>query len=168
MSDASTLRKLKDGQQETFSKFFETYKNLIFYTTNNILKDRLDAEDITQEVFIEFFNNIKEVPDDANLKLYISSLAKKRAIDLYRKKAKTPMHFTDEIENYGEIDKQIHPTLTLDHLLEEKEAHIVSLRIIYDFSFKEIAIDMNMSLGTIQGIYYSAIKKLKKHYKKGN
>lgn len=167
MRDASMIRKLKLGRRETFAKFFDSYKNLVFYECNNVLHNRMDAEDITQEVFVEFFNHVEELKEDTNLKLYIASLAKKRAIDLYRKKAKSPLYYTDNIESYGDPSMRVDPILTLDHLLEDNEARIVSLKVLYKFSFKEIALEMDLTLGQVQGTYYQAINKLKKYYKKG-
>lgn len=168
MSDASMIRKLKSRDEKTFAKFFNSYKNLVFYEANIILNNKMDAEDITQEVFVEFFNHIDELKENTNLKLYIASLSKRRAIDQYRRNSKSQIFYTDEIENFADINPSISPTLTLDGVLKLEEAHIVTLKAVHDFSFKEIAIDLKMTIGQVQGIYYHAIKKLKKHYKKGN
>lgn len=167
MKDLLLIRKLKLKEEKTFAKFFESYKNLVFYEANMILNNRSDAEDITQEVFIEFFNRVDELKDSTNVKLYIAALAKRRAIDLYRKNSNSHVSFIDNIESYADIEAKVEPTLTLDGLLEVKEAHIVNLKVVYGFSFKEIANDLKMTLGQVQGIFYQAIKKLKKHYKKG-
>lgn len=167
MNDIKMIRKLRKKEEKTFAKFFETYKNLVFYECNVVLNNRMDAEDVTQEVFIEFFNQIDQLKDNTNLKLYISALAKRRAIDLYRKNSKSQVSYLETMETFGNIDSSISPSLTLEGLLEVKEAHIVNLKAIYDFSFKEIAVDLKMTIGQVQGIYYQAIKKLKKHYKKG-
>lgn len=167
MNDTLMIRKLRQKDEKTFTKFFQSYKNLVFYECNIILNDRSDAEDVVQEVFIEFFNRIDELKDDANLKLYIAALAKRRAIDLYRKKSKSKTFYSEDIENFADINPSISNTLTLNGCLEISEAHIVTLKAIHDFSFKEIAIDLKMTLGQVQGIYYQAIKKLKRYYKKG-
>ena len=168
MSDASIIRKLKKRDEKTFAKFFNSYKNLVFYEANIILNNKMDAEDITQEVFIEFFNRIDELKEDTNLKLYIASLSKRRAIDQYRRNSKSRITYVEEIENFVDINPSITPTLTLDGVLKLDEAHIVTLKAVHEFSFKEIAISLNMTIGQVQGIYYHAIKKLRKHYKKGN
>ncbi|MCR4562779.1 MAG: hypothetical protein K5694_06230, partial [Bacilli bacterium] len=77
----------------------------------------------------------------------------------------------EDIENYGQLDKETDPLLTINHLLEDEEARIVNYRIVFDLSFREIAEKSGLSLGQVQASYYKAIKKLKKHYKnykKGN
>lgn len=168
MSDYLLIRKLKRKEEKTFAKFFETYKNLVFYEANVILNNRFDAEDITQEVFIEFFNHIDELKDDTNLKLYIAALAKRRAIDLYRKNSKSIISYTEKIESFIDENEKIKNVLTLDGVLDSLESHIITLRAIHDFSFKEIAIDLNLTIGKVQSTYYAAIKKLKVYYKKGN
>ena len=89
MSDSSIIRKLKLKDEEVFARFFETYKNLVFYECNNVLNERTAAEDVTQDVFVEFFNNVDKLNENTNLKLHIASLAKRRAIDQYRKQSKS-------------------------------------------------------------------------------
>lgn len=170
MSDSSFIRKLKLKDEEMFARFFQSYKNLVFYECNNILKRRPISEDVTQEVFIEFFNNIDKLDESTNLKLYIASLAKKRATDQYRKESKSNLNYVDHIEEYVDPQEsiEIDPLLTINHLLDDIEARIVSLRIIYEFTFQEIAKLINLTLGQVQSRYYKAIKKLKNHYKKGN
>ncbi len=168
MNDASMIKKLKLRHENTFSAFFSSYKNLVFYECDCVLHDREDAEDVTQDVFVEFFNNVDKLKETTNLKLHIASLAKRRAIDLYRKKARNPLQYSDQMEDYGEPDFHVAPELTLGHLLEEKEANVVTLRVIYEYSFREVAEETGLTLGRVQGIYYQAVKKLKAHYKKGN
>lgn len=167
MNDNVLIKKLKQKDEKTFAKFFESYKNLVFYECYTILNDRMDAEDTLQEVFVEFFNRIDEIKENTNLKLYISSLAKRRAIDLYRKKANAPTFYSENMETFADQNINLNPVLTLDGVLEDIEAQVVTLKVIYNFSFQEIALDLRKTLGQIQGIYYYAIKKLKKHYKKG-
>lgn len=168
MRDTSLIRKLKLKEEKTFAKFFDQYKNLVFYECNMILNNRVEAEDVAQEVFIEFFNRIDELKEDTNLKLYIAALAKRRAIDAYRKKSKSNISYLEDIETFGQKDNSINLLSLLSNLLEKEEEVIINLKIIYEFSFAEIAQDLNMSLGKVQGIYYQAVKKLKKHYKKGS
>lgn len=170
MSDSSIIRKLKLKDEEVFARFFETYKNLVFYECNNVLNERTAAEDVTQDVFVEFFNNVDKLNENTNLKLHIASLAKRRAIDQYRKRSKSLLNYEDNIEEY--VDPQEHinidPLLTVNHLLDDIEAKIVSLRIVYDFTFQEISKSLKLTLGQVQASYYKAIKKLKNYYKKGN
>lgn len=168
MSDALLIRKLKYKEEKTFAKLFESYKNLVFYQAYSVLNNRSDAEDVTQDVFIEFFNNIDDLKETTNIKLYLSTLSKRRAIDLYRKNASSNVSSVDNIETFGGDDDKYKSTSHLmKGIISEEEERIVNLRIVYDFSFKEIAEDLNQTINQIQGTYYYAIKKLKQHYKKG-
>ena len=57
--------------------------------------------------------------------------------------------------------------LTLDKTLTHEESQIVSLKVLYDYNFREIAEELNQSLGTIQAKYYKAIGKLKLYFERG-
>ena len=50
--------------------------------------------------------------------------------------------------------------------LSEEESNIITLKVLYDYSFKEIGEELNMSIGQIQAKYYKAINKLKKYFEK--
>ena len=63
---------------------------------------------------------------------------------------------------YGYIDVM----LTLKNTLSLQEANIVSLKVLFNYSFKEIAEDLNLTLGTVQSMYYRSIDKLKEHFEK--
>ena len=74
----------------------------------------------------------------------------------------------DVFNSYASIDNErenVKTIIELRSLLTKEEADIVILKIVYDFKFKEIAEDKNMTLGEVQAIYYRAIDKVRKNYK---
>ena len=167
MKDLFVIHQLKKKDQNIFNNIFESYKNLVFYEANNILRNKEDAEDVTQEVFIEFFNYVDELTSKTNIKLHLVSLSRRRAIDLYRKKKNKEVLLEDDIELFTSANFYVDPLLGLNGVLTDLEAKIISLRVVFNFSFIEISKDLKETIGFIQSTYYKAMKKLKKHYKEG-
>ena len=163
----SLVKKLQKGDQKTFEFIFIEYKSLVFYTCYNILNSREDAEDVLQEVFIEFFNSASKLSTKTDIKLALVSLAKRRSIDQYRKNAKNPEVLTDDIEAYAGQNSQsaFNLIITLHNLLGLQDAKIMVLKIVYNFTFNEIAEELGLTIGESQSRYYKNIKVLKKHYK---
>lgn len=165
MTDSKLIQQMKAKNEKAYISIFNTYKNLVFYECMRVLNSREDAEDVLQEVFIEFFNNPK-LEENTNIKLYLAKLAKNRAIDLYRKK-KTKLECSEgEIESFGTIDESMYSLeLNLSGQLTNRETHIVTKKVLLGYTFNEIAQELDAPIGTIQSIYYAALEKLKKYYK---
>ena len=159
------LKKLKTKDPGIFEKVFEEYKNLVFYECMQILHNREDSEDTLQETFIEFFNKIDTYDDKIDIKLTLISIAKYRALDLYRRNQKSKESLSDNMDIYGKDDSEESLILNLNNALSPIETEIVVKKIVYDFTFKQISIDQNMTLGEVQAAYYRALPKLKKFYK---
>ncbi len=160
------LKKLKTRDSKIFEEVFEQYKNLVFYQCMSILHSREDSEDTLQETFIEFFNKIDSYDDNVNIKLELITIAKHRALDLYRKNKKDQESLSDNMDIYGRVDDSKESLImTLNNLLSGLEADVIVKKLVYDFTFQEISISLAITLGEAQSIYYRALPKLKKYYK---
>ena len=160
------LKKLKTRDSKVFEEVFEQYKNLVFYQCMSILHNREDSEDTLQETFIEFFNKIESYDDNVNIKLELITIAKHRALDLYRRNKKEQETLSDNMDIYGRVDDSKESLImTLNNLLSGLEADVIVKKLVYDFTFQEISTSLAITLGEAQSIYYRAIPKLKKYYK---
>ncbi len=52
IDDAQVLQLAQDGDPEAFGELYERYAKIIFRFLYSHLYDRLDAEDLTEEVFL--------------------------------------------------------------------------------------------------------------------
>ncbi len=164
--DASLINGLKNRNESCFRDVYYSYNRLIYYIAFSILKNKDDAEEVVQDTFVRLMENIDRYNHQGRFRQYIASLAKSTAIDHYRKQKKVLTDEYDENMASANEDPKADVLLTLEMTLLPDEAYIVSLHIVYDFTFKEIADDLQESIGTIQAKYYKAIKKLKNYYKK--
>lgn len=166
MTDTKLIQQMKEKNERAFIVVFNTYKNLVFYECMCVLNNREDAEDVLQEVFAEFFKMASKLEENVNIKLFLAGLAKRRAIDLYRKKKTRPQYLESEIESFGAIDNAMDNfQMSLSEQLTSKETQIVTKKVLLDYTFNEIAKELIMPIGTIQSIYYAALEKLRKYYK---
>lgn len=170
-SDFKIIKELKRNSENAFKKIYYQYKNLVFYQAYNILNNKEDAEDVTQNTFIKFMRNIEVIDNDSNIKQLLSSISKNEAIDLYRKKANRKEIFDENmINNVKEIEEdssKVNVIMTLNNALNKKDSHIMILKIVYDYSFEEISKEINETIGVVQSSYYKSLKILKQYYKGG-
>lgn len=167
-SDSKIIKKLKNRSSSTFEKVYCQYKNLIFYHAYSIVNNKEDADDITQNTFIKLMKNIDAIDDNSSLKALLSKIAKNEAIDVYRRNANRKEIYNEDLLNNqadgSNNEKDFNVIISLNNTLEELDAKIVSLKIVYDYSFIEIAKELEITLGTVQARYYKALEQLKQYY----
>lgn len=157
----------KEVVEESFNVIYNEFSYLIYYLSLKIVKDESMAREITNETFMMFFINKDRIDINKNLKYYLTSTAKNLSINYLNKINKLePLndnistintkvdHFNEYIEKFKDF-------------LDEQEIDLIVLHLLYDFTFKEIARDKNVSINVITSKYNRAIKKVRKHYKEG-
>ncbi len=159
------FNQIKSNDDTAFEEFYTKYNKLIYKIAFSILKNKSDAEDITQIVFEKIYSMDKENLPTKNETSWIYSVTKNETLN-YFKSNRNNINLDDiyEIEdNNQEISKIIDQEnyKRLISKLNDNEKEIVSLKIISNFSFEEIGKILNMPTGTVKWRYYKAINTLK-------
>lgn len=159
------FNQIKSNDDTAFEEFYTKYNKLIYKIAFSILKNKSDAEDITQIVFEKIYSMDKENLPTKNETSWIYSVTKNETLN-YLKSNRNNINLDDiyEIEdNNQEISKIIDQENynRLISKLNDNEKEIISLKIISNFSFEEIGKILNMPTGTVKWRYYKAINTLK-------
>lgn len=159
------FNQIKSNDDTAFEEFYTKYNKLIYKIAFSILKNKSDAEDITQIVFEKIYSMDKEKLPTKNETSWIYSVTKNETLN-YLKSNRNNINLDDiyEIEdNNQEISKIIDQENynRLISKLNDNEKEIISLKIISNFSFEEIGKILNMPTGTVKWRYYKAINTLK-------
>ena len=159
------FNEMKDSDETALEQLYQKYGNLVYGIAFGILRNKEDSEDTVQNVFCKLYKMDKEkLPSDKEA-CWLYTLSKNEAISLYRRKNEdVDLDSIYEIEeNNNEIDKSI-DILEFNRLinsLNEKEKQIISLKILSELSFDEIAKFLNEPVGTIKWRYYKSLHSLK-------
>lgn len=73
--DAALIAELKAGSEEAFGLLIAQYSHPLYTLIARSLQDPSDAADITQEVFVKVFRNIKGFNGDASLRTWLYRIA---------------------------------------------------------------------------------------------
>ena len=164
--DSRLIKLCKRGSEKAFDEIYYSYYRLVFYQAYQVLNNKEDAEDVMQNTFLKFMNGINEVDENSNLKQYLSTIAKNLAIDGYRrKKRQENVDDVDSITSSNDRYSESDILISLRGTLERDEARIFVLKVVYDYTFKEIAQELEVTLNVMEAKYYKALKKVKAHYK---
>lgn len=156
---------LKMNNQSSFETLYSKYKNLVYGIAYTILKNGDEAEDVAQTVFTKLFQIDKSKLPNSNVSSWLYTVTKNTSLLVLRKKT-NDLNLSDiyEIEDTNnEIDNliDIDAYNKLIHKLDYREKEIVSLKILGNFSFKEIGKLLEEPTSTIKWRYYKAIHSLR-------
>lgn len=158
--------KLRLNKDEYFEQFYKNNYNFVYRICFSILKDKENSEDTTQVVFEKLYKMPTENLATNYESSWLYTVAKNEAMQFIRKnkfhnslddanvEIEDKQNGIDEIEineDYKKIVKK----------LNKKQEQIVSLKVVSDFTFKEIGQMLAMPTATVQWYYYSSIKSLK-------
>ena len=152
------IRQLKSGNMDLFDDFYELTKKQVYVAIINIIKNKTICEDIMQDTYLKFLNNIHKYKDKTNVIAFIVTIARNLAINEYNKN-KREVHY--DLSLYEEeIVSKTEETPLLDL--------VFILHVIDYLKHREIAKIMKKPLGTITWIYNKALKKMKEKVGENN
>jgi RNA polymerase sigma-70 factor (ECF subfamily) len=147
-----------------FEEIYNTYVKLVYFTIMKYIQNSRDIEDLTQEVFISFFNNLSNI-EFKSIKYYLVVSAKNKSIN-FLKKQNINVVFDDELvyqqEDFNNETSYLILIENMKNYLSDYEIEVIIEHTIYNLSFKQIAKNKNKSINTVISTYYRAISKYKK------
>jgi RNA polymerase sigma-70 factor, ECF subfamily len=72
---------MRSGQQRSISLLYDRYAGLVYIIAYRILQNDRDAEDLTQDIFVTFWNSDVYNPERGSLSSFLGLLTRSRAID---------------------------------------------------------------------------------------
>jgi RNA polymerase sigma-70 factor (ECF subfamily) len=156
------------GDFEAFGKLYDIYLDRIYRYALYQVKDKMTAEDITEEVFIKAWKAIKSCKGKGQtFSAWIYRIAHNHIINTLRDVKKfTPI----EMENITDLDN---PTLEIEMTLEQQElldavaelpqnqGQVITLKFIEGLDNREIGKIMGKSEGAIRVLQLRALTTLR-------
>jgi RNA polymerase sigma-70 factor (ECF subfamily) len=170
------IQKLKANDRTAFNDLVALYKNNVINTCYRFLLNRQDAEDVSQEVFIEIYQSIDSFRGEATLSTWIYRITISKCLDeIKRRNRKKRMAAIGKLLQIEVISNWISGSTMPDKALQEneqlKEIAIVlntlpenqriafTLSKIDGFNNTEIAKIMNTTTIAVESLIYRAKKK---------
>lgn len=159
------FQKIISGDEMAVEELYKNYKELIINISFSIVKNRDLSEEIAQMVFMKIIKMDKSNLPTSNESSWIYTVTKNETIEYLRKQHNEID--IDDIYDIPNLKNEIDEIIDIDNFntiikcLDEKEKEIVSLKIISNFTFKEIAEILEIPIGTVQWKYYKAVHTLK-------
>jgi RNA polymerase sigma-70 factor, ECF subfamily len=171
------------GDQKAYKALFEMYKQAIFHIVVKIVRNPEEANDLVQETFIKAFGSLKTYDHSYRFSTWLYKIAANCSIDFLRKRRIDSMSLDKPISTRdGDVQMEIpddthNPERDLhDHertigieeaidSLPDKYREVIVLRHKDDKSYEEIAVLLEVPVGTVKARIFRARELLKKKLK---
>ena len=171
VEDRLLIWKFKLGNQDALRRLYEKYKNDLLKLAVALVNDVSTAEDVVQDVFVDFAQSAAKIQPSGNLKKYLVTCVANRIRNLKRDRQR---HEASGIDNsdclISDLERPEQWALLSEELqllsnamaqIPYEQREVVTLYMQGDMTFRQIAKVQNASVNTIQGRYRYGLNKLR-------
>jgi RNA polymerase sigma-70 factor (ECF subfamily) len=174
--DVNLVQRIVRKDTEALSSLYDRYSRLVFSVALKILSSQEAAEEVTQDVFVQVWHKADTYNVyQGKLVTWITSIARNRAIDQYRRSNVRPegnsiswddccddhSDDADGVENNIIDGHQRHMLQEAIQGLPEDQRQALSLAFFRGMTHQEIALELDQTLGTVKTRIRLALLKLR-------
>jgi RNA polymerase sigma-70 factor (ECF subfamily) len=158
-SNPGVLERIAAGEPDAVGQCLDQYGGLVWSLAKRFCSDPCDAEDAVQEVFTEIWTKADRYrPEIASESTYITMIARRRLIDMLRKRGRRPRHEAlgevqvsaptepSELETREEVDR----VKRAINDLQPEQQRALKMAIYENCTHSRIAEELNLPLGTVK------------------
>jgi RNA polymerase sigma-70 factor (ECF subfamily) len=169
-------RAVDHGDQKAYAELMGRYRDSIYFMLLKMINNKDDAEDLTIEAFGKAFNRLKQYTPNYAFSTWLFKIASNNCIDWIRKQKKKKMVSIDKpigTEDGDEMTMELRghgPDPAEETIREQKNAimrevvdklkprykTLVELRYYKEYSYEEIATELDLPLGTVKAQLFRA------------
>ena len=170
MTDEDLLQHLRSGVADALAVLFDRHYRLVFAMAHRILRDSGEAEDLTQEVFLEVYREADKFdPARGSVKTWILQYANHRSLNRwkylklrghYDGRAAEAQEPSNPSPQPGFSEWQSSIRRSLDRL-SENERRVIEQVCFEGLVLKEVAERIGEPLPNVRNYYYRGLRKLR-------
>lgn len=181
MTDKEIIGQILQGDRNRYKILVERYQPVVFRTCMGFLHNREDADDLTQDIFIQTYQTLPAFKGDASFSTWIYRITVNASLNKLRKSSKNK--FLQRLENVFGSEKSKEYNLTVSdaenpealiiqaernewveralNSLPEKQRTAIVLSKYDDLSQHEIAVIMETNEGAVEALIQRAKANLR-------
>lgn len=168
--DIELVEAARRGSEKAYADLMRRYKDTIYFMLLKMVNNRTDAEDLTIEAFGKAFTNIHQYTPQYAFSTWLFRIASNNAIDFMRKKRAITVplepgsgdrqvggeyNYNARSEGYTPEESVIRDqnSLILRRMvakLKPRYRKLLELRYFQEYSYDEIAKELDLPLGTVK------------------
>ena len=173
--DIELVDKARKGDQLAYAELLGRYRDAIYFMLLKMVNSQVDAEDLTIEAFGKAFKNIDQYTPNFAFSTWLFKIATNNCIDFIRKKRASLVSLDQTMDGEDSlapstliqsddpdpeaymINKQkIKHMRNVVSRLKPRYRQLVELRYFKEYSYDEIAAELNIPIGTVKAQLFRA------------
>lgn len=169
--DVELVMAAREGDEKAFVALMRRYKDTIYFMLLKMVNNKTDAEDLTLEAFGKAFTNIHQYAPQFAFSTWLFRIASNNAIDYMRKKkaVTVPLDSSNSMDKSQNTDRNLNIRSDSDTpeesfirgqkakilrkivaKLKPRYRTLLELRYFKEYSYDEIAKELDLPLGTVK------------------
>jgi RNA polymerase sigma factor (sigma-70 family) len=161
------------GDQKAFAELMGRYKDAIYYMLIKMVNNASDAEDLTIEAFGKAFKNIQQYTPNYAFSTWLFKIATNNCIDFIRKKKATTISLDQNDDDPDKASTDIQASILdpEEEMIKEQKQKmlreivsklkpryrkLIELRYFKEYSYEEIAEELELPIGTVKAQLFRA------------
>jgi RNA polymerase sigma-70 factor, ECF subfamily len=171
VEDGDLIRQAARGKVEAFNLLVSRWEKRVYNYLLRITANREDALDLTQDVFLKAYQNLRKLDDPGRFAPWLYRIAHNEAYSMFRKRR--PESDVEDLQPEGTetgitvggssvfpIELSLAVSSALERLSPEQREAVV-LKIYQGFKFDEMAEILACPVSTVKSRLYTALDLLK-------
>jgi RNA polymerase sigma factor (sigma-70 family) len=167
---------LEKGDQSAYAELMNNYRDTLYFMMLKMTNNPQDADDMTIEAFGKAFRNLKQYTPEYAFSTWLFKIATNNCIDFIRKNRNAVGYSVSAMDNSDDSNK-IHDIVPdggpdpeetfikrqkaakLRELVERLKPHyklLIEMRYFEEKSYEEIAVELELPLGTVKAQLFRA------------
>ncbi len=170
MNDAGLAQRLVDGDADALRQVYHLYKHDLLTVATAILCDLHAAEDCVHDVFAQFAAGAKDIAVERNLRGYLMRCVANRAKNMIKQQRVRRARRVDEADECRSSELPAGRLIATEQSLQVframaqlpvEQREVITLHLHAGLTFREIALQLGLSINTVQSRYRYGIEKLR-------
>lgn len=165
VEDRDLIAKARRGDVEAYNLLVSRWEKRVFNYLLRLVRNREDALDVAQDVFLKAYQNLPKLDDPAKFAGWVFRIAHNEAYSLLRKKRPEDELPPETVPAAGrggmyhmELSLAVETALSR---LNEDQREAVILKVYQGFKFEEMAEILDCPVSTVKSRLYTALDLLK-------
>jgi RNA polymerase sigma-70 factor, ECF subfamily len=161
VEDADLIRKARRGDVDGYNFLISRWEKRVFNYLLRMVGNREDALDLTQDVFLKAYQNLRKLEDPARFPAWLFRIAHNEAYSMFRKgRLETEELPLNHAAQAFPMELSLAVTSALGRLSAEQREAVV-LKIYQGFKFEEMAEILSCPVSTVKSRVYTALDVMK-------
>ncbi len=179
-TDAELVARAQDGDDAAFAALVSRYISFVYNLSLRYMRDREEADDATQMVFVKVWRVLERVDIGKPLRPLIGEITKNTCLDVLKKKRAIPFSAFDTADDDNILSQTLESNdpspceqaalnaragiaAAALRILSESSRRVLSLYYFEGFNFREIGELLGAPVHTIKSRHRRALQQLRRH-----